>query len=495
MLQRGAGPGANHGDIYVAVFADARLSKRINMSGNVSYNWTSNPKGDLGGGQVTLLDRADELSGSVALDFPVNKYLQPILEFRTLKYVGGHTPNAFERDAIDGLAGLRIFPRRWWGLGFAYRINFNQQNERSFSDDLQTTNVFIPCSPGIEECDPITVSTTFSGVPPGFRTSSNPHGYIAQFWIGNRHERQNEIPNLPANVNSVTLSDTTITLPCPPGRRSRSGGCNDSSTISVATSASDPENDVLTYNYTVSGGRVIGTGANVQWDVSSLQPGTYTLTTGVDDGCGVCGRTDTKTITVENCPDCEIICTCPTLSVSGPTGITIPGDAMTFTATSDRADLTYTWTVSDGAIESGQGTPSITVRTTQAMAGGNVTATVTISGFENCSCTTQASETAPVQGRPETVTVSEFGPAKPDEIKAQIDNFYIQLNNSPNSQGYIINYGTPAQIKARKAAIESAIKFRKYDRSRVTFVHGPDDGTGPRTKLILVPPGATPPSP
>ena len=329
------------------------------------------------------------------------------------------------------------------------------------------------------------------------RNNSPNFGYIGQFWIGRRDKRAGEIINQPANVDSVTLGDTVITLPCREGQVSRSGACNDSKTISVATRASDPENDVLTYNYTVSGGRVVGTGANVQWDLSSAQVGTYTITTGVDDGCGVCGKTDTKTIKVEECPDCyaPVTCSCPTLSVSGPSGVTNPGDTMTFNA-SATGDLTYNWTVSAGTIESGQGTPSITVRTTQAMAGTNVTATVEIGGVPpNCGCTTTASETAGVAANPTANQVDEFGAKTDDEIKANVDNFYIQLNNNPSSTGYIINYGTPAQIKRRKAQIMKAINFRKYDASRVTFVDGPDNGSGVNTKFYVVPSGAANPNP
>lgn len=70
--------------------------------------------------------------------------------------------------------------------------------------------------------------------------------------------------------------------------------------ISVATTAVDPENDVLTYDYTISAGKIIGTGANVVWDLSGVKAGTYTITAGVDDGCGVCGETITKTVIIKN---------------------------------------------------------------------------------------------------------------------------------------------------------------------------------------------------
>ena len=496
MLQRGAGPGSDWGDIGAIFFADARLATWANLSGNVGYVYTSKSSGTFNGTEVGILDRPDEFQASIGVDFPINKYLQPILEFRALRYVGGRTPNAFERHPIDGLMGLRVYPRRWFGFGVAYRRNFNQMDNNSFDQDTTfTSSVTVPCIGLPTGCVPVVVNNSFTGAPTGFIPSDNPHGYVAQFWIGRRDARAAEIVNLPPAVNSVAISDTTITLPCAPGFHSTSGACNDSRTVTITTSASDPENDVLTYNYTVSGGKIVGTGANVQWDLATATPGTYTITTGVDDGCGVCGKTDTQTITVVECPDCVQDCVCPPLSVSGPSGITNPGDAMTFTASSS-GDVTYNWTVSAGTIESGQGTPSITVRTNRDMAGTNVTATVDIGGLPaGCNCPASASETAPVAARPEANLIDQFGPATDDDVKARVDNFYTQLNNNPSAQGYIINYGTPAEIKRRRAQIMKAINFRKFDASRVTFIDGPDNGTGVNTKFYVVPAGAENPAP
>jgi len=495
-MQRGAGPGSNWGDIGVTYFIDSRVTKWANVSFNAGYTYTSKSKGTFGGTDYVIFDPADELNLSVGLDFPVNKYFQPILEFRSLQYVGGHTPNALEQDPTDGIAGFRVYPRRWFGFGFAYRYNFNQQDIDSFKDTTSTSSTTVLCGvqplPG---CVPTTYNFNYTGIPSGVRGSSDPSGYIAQFWIGRRDKRAGSIENKPASVDSVDLSTTVITLPCKPGFRSRSGSCSDNKTIDVSTKASDPENDVLTYNYTASGGRIVGTGANVQWDLSGAQPGTYTLTTGVDDGCGICGKTDTKTITVKECDDCNQECNCSTVSVSGPAGITNPGDSMTFTATV-TGDVTYNWTVSSGTIESGQGTPSIRVSTTKEMAGSNVTATVNIGNTPaGCDCPTTASETAPVASNPTAPQVDEFGAAKDDDVKARVDNFYIQLNNNPNARGYVINYGSAAQIKKRRAQIMKAINFRKYDVSRITFVDGPDNGSGENTKFYVVPSGADNPQP
>lgn len=68
--------------------------------------------------------------------------------------------------------------------------------------------------------------------------------------------------------------------------------------INITAKAIDPENDVLTYVYKVSGGKIIGTGANVTWDLSVVETGYYTITAAADDGCGVCGKFLTRTILV-----------------------------------------------------------------------------------------------------------------------------------------------------------------------------------------------------
>ena len=91
--------------------------------------------------------------------------------------------------------------------------------------------------------------------------------------------------------------------------------------------------------------------------------------------------------------------------------------------------------------------------------------------------------------------IDEFGVAVNDVIRGRLDTFFADLSNNPNDQGYIINYGTPAQVKKQKAQIRKAINFRKYDASRITFVDGPDNGTGPSTKFYLVPAGAENPRP
>ena len=496
-LQRGASPGGSRGDVAVVFFGDARVRKWMNISANVGYKYTSSVKADFPTGEFTVLDRPDELYSALALDFPVNKFFQPILEFRSLQYVGGRTPNAFENSPFDGIAGIRVFPFRWMSIGAAYRHHFNQQDADSFDADGTFTTT-------VAGRLPQTITTNFTGVPPGFQVSSDPHGFIFQFTAGRRNKREPENIVKPfANVDSVTLSSREIVIPCPPGTKPREGeSCPEGTTITVASRASsnDPT-DVLTYSYTVSGGRIVGSGANVTWDLSGVRPGTYTITVGADNGCGVCGTTKTETITVRDC-NCVPDCVCPTVTVGGG-GQVEAGTPMTFTANvsgGSSADVTYDWSVSNGTITSGQGTPSISVDTAGLPNGTNIEARVNIGGSGLCAeCRPTASETGGVIVRiPPSRLVDEFGNLQNDDVKARIDNFFIALGNEPNAQGYIINYGTDREITRREKLIKDYIAFRRYDASRITFVRGganPKGEAGPWTRLWIVPPGAVPPTP
>src|SRR6266403_1348644 len=54
----------------------------------------------------------------------------------------------------------------------------------------------------------------------------------------------------------------------------------------VTCNGSDPDNDPLTYSYTATGGQIVGSGSNVQFDSAGLPPGAYTVNCSVNDGRG-----------------------------------------------------------------------------------------------------------------------------------------------------------------------------------------------------------------
>ena len=477
------------------MFADGRLSKHVNLSANLGYILNSNPKDPNG---FALLDRPNELLAGVGIDLPVNEHFQLIGEVKSVQYVADRTPNAFNNNPVDALAGIKIYPRRWWGIGLAYRRHLNPQDTDHFEPTnfntsiVQITNVN-PVGPAPLTVIPATSrpATDPSGHPLGFRFSDDPHGFIAQFWIGRRNPRSLPPPPNRAPVVNVSASTSTLTLPCPPGTSSTTCTPSASRTVDLTANATDEDNDTLLYTWSVTGGTLTGDGRNVSWDLSGVNPGTYTATVDVNDGNGHTVNGSTS-VTVAVCTEC--VPPCPTVSVSCPSEVD-EGSAITYTSSvSSDANVTYNWSVSAGTISSGQGTNSISVDTA-GLGGQTVTATLELGGLDPaCSRTASCSTTVKTTIIPPR-KFDEYGNIAFNDEKARLDNYAIQLQNEPGTQGYIIAYGTCEGEGQRRAdrAKDYLVNTRGIDAGRLVTIDG-----GCRADLTVelwvVPRGATAPA-
>jgi hypothetical protein len=463
----------------------------------------------MGVNDAVLLDRSNEFLAGVGFDFPINKHFQPIAELKSVQYWGSHTPNAFPQNPVDALAGIKIYPKRWFGFGAWYRINLNQQSEGHFNaaavtsvNVTQLSGVFVP-GRGVVVVPGTTVTgTNGAGVPAGFRFSSDPHGFGFQVWAGHRNARLPTVfPNRPPVV-SLTAASSTVTLPanCPADQLPDPNCTATATTVALSAQASDPDGDTLLYTWSTTGGRVTGDGPNATLDLTGAAPGTYTVTVEVDDGCG-CVAFDSKTVTVTNCG-----CvprprpTCPTVSVSCPDTGTI-GTPVTFTASVTGGDPavtpTYNWTVSAGTITSGQGTSTITVDTTGIAGGTSITATVTVGGYGgDCNVSNSCTTNFPLVKVARKI--DEYGNIRFNDEKARLDNFAIELQNDPTAQGYLICYGGrrgragEAQRRCDRAK-DYLVTTRGIDASRIVTVDG-GYKEELSVELWIVPSGATPPT-
>ena len=160
--------------------------------------------------------------------------------------------------------------------------------------------------------------------------------------------------NTPPVIASLTSSATSV---------GRGGSC------SISCTASDPNGDALTYQWTVSGGAISGEGSTVTW-VAPTAEGTYTINVTASDGKG--GTTsDSLTISVVNTPPVIASLTSSETSVA-------PEESCSVTCTASDPDgdtLTYQWTATDGTI-SGEGS---TVTWVAPTAEGTYTINVTVS--------------------------------------------------------------------------------------------------------------------
>ena len=500
-MQRGAGPGGDIGDFGLIGVVDGRLGTHVNVSANGGYILNSNPKG--AGGDFVLLDRPDELLAGIGFDFPINQHFQPVAEVRSSTYVGGHTPNAFNNNPVEVLGGIKIYPRRWFGIGLAYRRHLNQQDMDHFNPVdatipiSQVTNVNV-IGRGLVVVPGTSRPVTSQGFPIGYIFSEEPNGFIVQFWAGRRNARETPPPpNQAPTVAGITPSMASILRPCPPGQSSSS--CTPTgSEVTLVANASDPDNDQLLYTWSVTGGRLSGEGRQVTWDLSGVTNGSYTATVEVNDGNQHTANGST-TVTVADCPGCvPPPPPCPTVSVSCPTDVEA-NQPITFTASvsggAAGASWTYNWSVSAGTISSGQGTSTITVDTAN-LGGQSVTATVSIGGADPSCTGTTASCTTSVKPPPTPARkFDEYGNIRFNDEKARLDNYAIQLQNEPGSTGTILVYGSCAGEAQQRGdrAKDYLVNTRGIEAGRITVVDG-----GCRADLTVqlwvVPQGAAAPT-
>ncbi len=201
---------------------------------------------------------------------------------------------------------------------------------------------------------------------------------------------------------------------------------------------------------------------------------------------------------------------CPyDVRIDGPDSV-IEGDLITFAAfnavTNSTTPINYRWSVSPSSaqITSGLGTSAITIDTT-GIGNQTINATLDVTDdvygakcFQNIAINTRVDR----QKIPEPRRFDEFESQAFDDDKARLDSFVIELQNNPDSQGYIILYqGTDrTSMRSRrvevlnKRTLDYLVNTRGVDPRRISIVEG---GTRLRSTydLWIVPPGAPPPVP
>jgi hypothetical protein len=274
---------------------------------------------------------------------------------------------------------------------------------------------------------------------------------------------------------------------------------DESSRVRLIATARSPVGTPLRYKWTTNGGRLTGQGANTTWDLGGAQPGVYQAVVEVDDGRALdCVAFSSVSIVVTECPPPPVDIVCPNVTVSCPER-GAEDAPVTFTATlsggSQNITPTYNWTISAGHIISGQGTPSIVVDT-KGTGGQSIRANLELGGY-GMRCPASC-ETA-IQVIPKWRKFDEYYDIARNDEKARLDNYAIQLQSEPGSQGYIIVYpsrrarANDAQARATRIS-DYLVNSRGIDASRFTVTIA-----APREdwlfELYIVPQGATPPTP
>ncbi|HEY2352637.1 MAG TPA: OmpA family protein [Candidatus Acidoferrum sp.] len=274
--------------------------------------------------------------------------------------------------------------------------------------------------------------------------------------------------------------------------------------VAVHVTASDPDNDQLTYSYTATGGTVEGTGPDGRWSSGGLSEGNYTVNAKVDDGKGGTA-TCAADIKVEPKPNRP-----PTISCTTDRTPIQPGERTGITSVASDPDndpLTYSYSATGGTV-SGTG-PKGEFDSTGLQPGSY---TVKCSVSDGRGGTADASTNVDVQQPPpppQATKVGDCSYGKPNSsrvdnvCKRVLDDVALRLKNDPNAKLVITGYADPHEARAGKLADTRADLARKYlgekgiDASRISTRGGAAskekgaEKENRRVDFIFVPEGAT----
>ena len=279
-------------------------------------------------------------------------------------------------------------------------------------------------------------------------------------------------------------------------------GSNDA--VAVHVTASDPDNDPLTYSYTASGGAVEGTGPDARFNSSGLSEGSYTVTAKVDDGKGGTA-TCAADITVAKKPNQP-----PTISCSTDRSPIMPGERTGITSVASDPDgdpLTYSYSATSGQV-TGDG-PKAQFDSTGLAAGSYA---VKCSVSDGRGGTADASTNVDVQQPPPPPQAAKAGDCGYNKAGASRfdnackrvgDDVALRLNNDPNAKLVIVGFADKKEPKAAKLAQTRADLAKKYivekgvDASRISTRTGEastekgQEKANRRVDFVVVPEGAT----
>jgi outer membrane protein OmpA-like peptidoglycan-associated protein/opacity protein-like surface antigen len=99
---------------------------------------------------------------------------------------------------------------------------------------------------------------------------------------GHVDDGRGNVANCAVPVHVIQRPNRPPTMSCSASANSTPAG----QSLQITANASDPDGDPLTYSWQASGGRIVGSGAQVQFDSTGATPGHYTVTGTVSDGRG-----------------------------------------------------------------------------------------------------------------------------------------------------------------------------------------------------------------
>jgi outer membrane protein OmpA-like peptidoglycan-associated protein len=303
---------------------EGRAGKAAGLYANAGFRHVTDPKP---GGQ-----RQFGLYNTVPVSFGVNiprtGRLQLLAEYTAGFFFGRGTPDDGLGTATDGTVGFRAYPVNWLAFSAGYRHTLNHSqyggDKNGFVGQLSVSYLPVPT---VQAPIPPTVSCAAEGaavlagepVRLTATASTTSGGTLTYTWATTAGRIEGAGPTARLNTTGLAPGSYAVTVrvddgrggfadcttqvsvksppppPPPPKPPTATCGADKSSVapgevVALSATATSPDNRRLNYDWTVTGGRVAGSGPAVRWDTTGLSTGAYTATVRVADDRGLSAR-------------------------------------------------------------------------------------------------------------------------------------------------------------------------------------------------------------
>jgi len=149
-----------------------------------------------------------------------------------------------------------------------------------------------------------------------------------------------------------------------------------------------------------SGGTVIGSGADVVWDLSEASPGKYSITAGIGKNDIISGKTITRSFVVTECSECDPPHDCPNVALLGPVSSIRVGQSFIVRGkfAGDLKGITFKWKAEGAAIIDGGSNLQILVKAPAKA--GSIRIVLEVDGLDpSYNCVTGATQIFTIEDR------------------------------------------------------------------------------------------------
>ena len=182
----------------------------------------------------------------------------------------------------------------------------------------------------------------------------------------------------PLSIEWISVDEDALYIECAAGIMARPDSKrSDDLVVDVRTGAvSNSVLDKLNFTYTISGGKMIGSGANVKWDLSGLEPGTYTVSVDADDGKD--GASSSKKSISLYSRDCTWTPECTQVDISDIRRAKDSNDFIVSATVAAGPDVELEWEGVGADVIAGQGSRLVRLRPRKNFKLGESTVTLTV---------------------------------------------------------------------------------------------------------------------